>query len=808
VNDILAEITDVLDTAETKERKATKRAAKASKEKKKPESLEEAFNRVLATKLTEEERLIVLEVKRLLDTDKIERADTTKKLSKKEVFLLWEKHRLNRRELLKQRVIDTKPDNFWVVTNSMDLYKVSQMLATEDITAWDTETTGLDLFNDRVIGYSIYMPKHDIAVYIAWGHEVSDPQCAEAEALSVARWYLSITTNKTIWHNYAYDGHLFLNMGIAVANPYWDTCIVSKILNEKEDNHKLKSLYDKYVLKANDSSPQFSDLFDGATIYDKPVLLSGIYAAGDAYKTYKLYAFQKPFIDTVDNLKTVWYQIEQPLMEVDLAMERTGWRIDLDRIEKLKTEMKPHLLEAEETIKKTFNIDEAFLERMSSVLGRTETEFNVNSPQHLAFLIYDELGIDENFGKKFGKAVRTTAADVVEAICSDHEELTPLLEYRKLSKLLSTYLVKIPNAIEPATGRLHSRFNNMGSNEKGATAGTETGRYSSSTYVSGKNSKTGDDAKGTNLQNLPSKGIGVEVRKCFIPDEGWVFIGADLSQIEPRVIAHVLATQFGDRAMLEFYLAGKDLYTEMAMFTFGFPRENCVDKAYSPDGTFQPRKLLKQGTLSYLYGSSAKSFARSMKVSEEIAAEFFEKMIIAFPGLEAFRADVLRKLLNEGATAHATTLFGRKRRFLTYRKDYVELQRLNKMKPWNMKPSEKERRNKLWGLCASVERQALNHVIQGSAADILKQNMVRMYKYTSEKEFKFICSIHDELIISLPADSLTPKVVGDITEIMIDTVKLSTPLKADVVIMPERWMDEYGVNDWDFDLGCPKQGAA
>lgn len=801
MSDILTDVLDALETAEQKKKKATKRASKASKEKKKPETLTEAFARVLTSKLNEAERTIVINVKRLIETNQIERTDETKKLSKVEVFRMWEQHRLAMREKLKQNVIDTKPDNVWVVQDIITLGKVREMLMAEPITGFDTETTGLDLFNDKVVGYSIYLPNHDISVYICWGHTTGQPQCPEDIALNVAREYLSNPANKTIWHNYAYDGHLFLNSGISVANPYWDTCIVAKILNEKEPNHKLKSLYDKYVLKGNDPSPQFNDLFDGATIYDKDVILSGIYAAGDAYKTYKLYDFQKHHIDTVDNLRTVWYQIEKPLMEVDLAMERTGFRIDLMRIEQLKVELKPRLTEAEKNIKEAFNIDETFLQGMSSALGRTETEFNVNSTQHLAYLIYDYLGIDENIGKKFGKAKRTTAADVVDAMCEDHEELAPLLEYRKLGKLVSTYLEKIPKAMEPATGRLHSRFNNMAS-ETGKMAGTETGRYSSSTYVSGKNSRTGDDAKGTNLQNLPSRGMGAEIRKVFIPDEGWILLSADLSQIEPRVIAAILAQFYNDRSMLQFYLDGKDLYTEMAMYAFSFQQENCVDKAYSPDGSFQPRKLMKQGVLSYLYGSSAKSFARSMKVSEEIAAEFFEKMIQAFPGIEAFRNDVLHKLLHEGNSAHATTLFGRKRRFPDYRKNWIELQNLNKKKPWHMTSEEKERRNKLWGLCASVERQALNHVVQGSAADVLKQNMVRMYSYCKENGYKLHASVHDELIPSVPLSSLTPELIEDVRSIMCDTVDLGVPLKTDIALMP-KWSEEYSPSEWDFENQRP-----
>lgn len=807
MDDQLDGVLNSLLEADEVEKKATKKAKKAA-QKKPPETMEEAFDRVLGMKLKEDERTIVREVQRLLEHHMVQRI-SDKKLSKKEVFDIWKQYQLKKREEKKQYVVDTRPENFWIIQDSATLQLLRQMLETEPLTSWDTETEGLDIFNHKVVGYSVYLPNHDIAAYVPFAHTTGQAQVTPEEALELAKWYLENLENKTCWHNYKYDAHVLLNMGIECAPPFWDTQVVSKLLNDNERSHRLKDLYAQYIDKGEHEAVMFEDLFDDFIIYDKDVILSGIYAAGDAHKTHKLMEFQKPYIDSRDNLKTVWYEIEQHLLQVDLAMERTGFRIDLDRMGELGDQFEPILTKAESELLTAFQINEEFVAHMADALGKTVREvgaFNIQSNQHLGYLIYDVLGVDPEIGKRFKKAARSTAADVVDAICKEVAELTPLLKYRKLLKMVTTYIRKIPLAIEPSTGLLHSRFNNLSGDDG---SGTATGRYSSSEFVTGKNSATGDHGKGTNLQNIPSKKEGKQIRMCFIPDKEWMFVAADLSQIEPRIISVILAEKYGDKAMQELYMQGVDLYTTMAMQTFGLPRENCVDGGIADIGygTFEPRKLMKQGVLAFLYGQSPRSFARTMKVSEETAEVFFEGMTTAFHGLKPFREDTIKSLLTVGPLAHVETLFGRKRRFPAYRKDYVELQKLNKIPRNKISVEDKARRNELWRKCASVERQAINTIIQGSAADVLKQIMISMYRWTKNHGYKLHASIHDELIISVPLKELSLALVQKVDEIMTKTVTFSTPLKSDVVIMP-RWMEDYkAFREWDFEANRPTEDA-
>lgn len=208
--------------------------------------------------------------------------------------------------------------------------------------------------------------------------------------------------------------------------------------------------------------------------------------------------------------------------------------------------------------------------------------------------------------------------------------------------------------------------------------------------------------------------------------------------------------------MRNLYLEDKDLYTNMAMSVFNLPMDCCVDGAYNPEHTFQPRKLMKTGVLAYLYGQSAKSFAKKMSVSDSIAEQFFSGMEQSFPGLKPFREKILAQLRKHG---FVETLFGRKRRFPKYQKQYVRLQALNR-KPWKtLSDSELKERNELWKACARAEREAVNAVIQGTSADILKQIIIRIDEVCRERGWKLMMSIHDEIMTSIPKCLITPEAI-------------------------------------------------
>jgi DNA polymerase-1 len=468
-------------------------------------------------------------------------------------------------------------------------------------------------------------------------------------------------------------------------------------------------------------------------------------------------------------------------------------------------------------------------------------EFSMTNGNHLAYLIYDYLGIEDKTYKVDRNKKRSTAANVLEMYYEDEPKLEPLATVAEYEKLLSTYIRPIIgsngiHSVKEVDGRLHSNFK---------AGGTATGRYSSSSYnarpidiLEGFTEVTDDNyfeivkrlvtddskvKKGVNLQNIASKGDGKRVRNCFVPNDGWFFIGSDLGQIEPRIQAHIMYTKYGDNSMRQIFVDGVDLYTTMAMKTFNLAEEYCVDKAYDPTGKFQPRKLMKTGVLAVSYDQKPASFAQKMGVSMEIAEFFFENFDKSFPSFRQMVADIREGMKKTG---YVETLFGRKRRFPDYKRVsaevkrnenvlmqyYIERKRLNGKKSKTEKDKARlaelkklidplaEKR----GLVAYWERAAFNAVIQGTGADILKMNGNRMARECMSRGWELNASIHDELKISVPAKDLTEETIALVKEIMTETVSISVPLVTDTVIEP-KWMEEYSPDEWDFENCKPKE---
>lgn len=461
-------------------------------------------------------------------------------------------------------------------------------------------------------------------------------------------------------------------------------------------------------------------------------------------------------------------------------------------------------------------------------------EFSFTNDNHLRYLIYDHLGIQDRTKQivKDKSKERAVSKDVLDRYFAEEEELKPLALVSAYEKLLNTYIDKIPDALD-VDGRLHTQLDTV-----------STGRYSSKGYTGKPNDLRPDTvtdsnyhdvmralvecgekkvAKGTNLQNIPARSEeGERVRMTFIPPEGSTFLGSDLSSIEPRIQAHKMETEHGDPTFADMYRQGLDPYVEFASLMFDVPRELCVESAYKAELTSIPyRKLTKDMFLAKGYGQAEEQFVKTAVkrgITEEAAKRAYAKFDEILPGFSTMVNASFAHLREHGWTS---TLWGQKRRFPEYRKNWRRLCELmrragirDKNDPELGKKSRKlpqDLRSEFWQLIRLTgrdERAAFNHEIQGSGANVLKLCMIRSYyELTLGRGWEFTLTLHDEQKHAVPTEDITPETVALYTDIMTNTVTLACPLECDTVIEP-RWMDEVRPLDWDYENGRPKTKEA
>jgi DNA polymerase-1 len=483
---------------------------------KKVETLDEAFERLSQLKWDSAEWADILSVRAALEDGTLRRKSPEKKLSKKELLELADELREIRRQERIRRLVESAPSNYKVITDIKQFRQFISDLYEEPIVALDTETTGLDLFEDRIVGLSFWLPNADYGCYIPiyHGEAVSsgpgygtiphykrwDGQLNPDLVLENLRDYLEDSSRKLILHNSKYDMHMLRNHGINVVDPYWDTQVCAFILNETEP-HNLKKLAPKYLGVESD---MFQELWgDEPTVYDKPIHAAGVYAVKDAHLTWKLYLFQKKHMERLDGLRYVFLNIEMPQIRISLEAERTGFGLDVEACKQLEKQFAEEVEKDVATLRQQLGIDDAMLQRMSQALGRPVTEFNINSPQQLQWLIYDELKLPDIARSVNPKLEnRSTASAVLQKLAEIDERIQPLVDYRMRQKLLSTYVSKFPEMVA-SDNRLHYQL---------VQFGTDTGRYSSKQYGN-KNQK-----KGINAQNIPAKNkIAMRVRTLLVP---------------------------------------------------------------------------------------------------------------------------------------------------------------------------------------------------------------------------------------------------------------------------------------------------
>ena len=761
----------------------------------------------------------------------------SKKSSKKQVAKVVPKSISGKVQLAKemsQEVFADKLDRLELLDNENKIREYIDCAITNDIIAVDTETNGLDRIDGKIAGVCLYTPGQK-GVYIPVQHEsfmtgIELKTNVSKEFMKDQFERMNKSNIKYVLHNAKFDMHiLWWMLGIKII-PYWDTQIGSQLLNENEP-HKLKVLYKKYVDNADENSKvaSFNSLFKGIEFNKVPPDVAYMYASFDPIMTYELYQFQYNFIDIngkyckekgLERVAEVFRNIEMPLIQVVFEMECTGVKIDTDLADKLKTQYTKHKDAAE--VK--FNLEIKKLnDKFDKLMIKNPAAYNklfkdgirkvsISSPTQLAILFYDVL----EFESPDKKSPRGTGEAILKSF--NHPLVDSILEYRSMSKLLSTYIEAIPSHIAKRDNRLHANFNQYGA---------KTGRFSSSD---------------PNLQNIPSQkttlsdgtviDAGHDIRQMFIAGDGMVIVGGDFSQQEPRCLAHMS----DDPHMLQAYLEGKDLYATIASKIYKMPYDEC--KEFRADGTVNPdgkarRTSVKPVLLGLMYGRGVPSIAEQMKISTQEAQKIIDDFYAEFPKVKEF-VDFAQTFARD--YGFVETAWGRKRRLSdmqlppieikpciksysdnfdpfafdatelipqddyvpdeVYRKYYTLLNRARgrqqqqKVKELAEQEGYTIKDNR--GFIEDAKRQCVNSIIQGSAADMTKLTMIKIFndEELNKLGYKLIIPVHDEVLGICPRENA--KAVRDRLEyIMVHIVdgKFKIPMKCDIEVT-ERWYGE------------------
>jgi DNA polymerase I len=701
---LVTEDTDAKEARRARMKEAQERAEIAA------ESIADAWARIFQSKLTDADRVKLEEVKKAMEAGEIDRLDSDrfyktgkpKKFTKAEALRMWKRLQEEKRDERLAEMVEKTPENYHLIRTPEAFQTLLEDLRKEDMIAVDTETNGVDTYRDELVGISLTLPKADYHVYIPFGHvyETEEGEWVrvpgQLDIGTVLRGLRPILENDKIGkvlHNTNFDAHMFASYGIRLRGLRWDTMIAMALLNENEPSKRLKDLATKYLREPSDT---FDTLFGKAKFSTVPLDVALVYAAKDTDLTWRLYQFQRHHMEKRPKLLKMYEKVENPLIDVVIDMEREGFRLDTKYARTLGQEL------------------ENEIERIMVDLRKHFGDINFNSPVQLSALFFDELGLDKYLPPN---AERKTDVATLKILAPHHPGIKALLEYREKNKLLTTYVRALPEEIKP-DGLLHGSF---------LQASTVTGRFSS---------------KDPNLQNQPGY-----VRKLFLAPEGRLLLTADLSQQEPRLLAHFS----GEPLLIEAYHAGKDLYTTAAAELFGLPESECGDGS-------KYRKMLKTGLLACMYGTGPKTLAGQLGISEKEAEDFLRQFFAKYKKVDQWIKYNQKFAEKYG---YVEMLGGRKRRL--------------------PEAKSKDRWKKFRAL-----RQATNARIQGSAAVQTKVIMLKLADYCRRKEgFSLALTVHDEVGLYVPK-SITPAEVREIEEIMLTAVPLRVPSATDIEIQ-ERW---------------------
>ena len=562
--------------------------------------------------------------------------------------------------------------------------------------AFDTETTSLDYMRAEVVGVSFAIePGRAAYVPVAHNYMGVPEQLTRERVLGRLKPLLEDPDRPKIGQNLKYDASVLANHAIHLRGIAFDTMLESYVVDSTATRHDMDSLALKYLGHRTIHFEDIAGKGKSQLTFDQiPLEQAGPYAAEDADITLRLHRALWPGLEREAGLRSVFEDIEIPLVPVLSAIERNGALLDRAMLDTQSRELGERL---------------TVLEKQAHELAGVE--FSLNSPKQLGQILFEKLELPVI--KKTPKGAPSTAEEVLLELALDYPLPRLVLEHRSLSKLKSTYTDKLPEMINPDTGRVHTSYHQ---------AVAATGRLSSSD---------------PNLQNIPIRTAeGRRIRQAFVAPPGHKILAADYSQIELRIMAHLSS----DEGLLSAFREGLDVHRATAAEVFGATLDAVTD---------EQRRKAKAINFGLIYGMSAFGLARQLHLGRNEARDYIDLYFERYPGVQAYMDDTRARAHEQG---FVETLFGRR----------LYLPEINA-------------RNKLRQQAA--ERTAINAPMQGSAADIIKRAMLRVDRWLREAGLasRMIMQVHDELVLEVPEAELET-ITGGICEQMSAAAELSVPL--------------------------------
>ena len=554
-----------------------------------------------------------------------------------------------------------------------DLNRWVEKLKQAKLFALDTETDNLDYMAANLVGISFALENGEAAYLPLQLDYLGAPKTLEkTTALSLLKPVLENPSIQKVGQNFKYDLTIFARNGIDVQGVAFDTMLESYVLNST-GRHNMDDLAKRYLGHQTISFEEIAGKGKNQLTFNQiPLEQAAEYAAEDADVTMKLQQVLWEKLSKEPTLEKLFKEMELPLLGVLSRMERRGVLIDSDALFLQSNEIANRLSE---------------LEEQAYVLAGQP--FNLASTKQLQEILFDKLGLPVI--QKTPKGAPSTNEEVLEELAFSHELPKVLVEHRGLSKLKSTYTDKLPQMVNPQTGRVHTSYHQ---------AVTATGRLSSSD---------------PNLQNIPIRNEeGRRIRQAFIAREGFTVVAADYSQIELRIMAHLSQ----DQGLINAFTQGKDIHRSTAAEIFGV----ALDEV-----TSEQRRNAKAINFGLIYGMSAFGLSRQLGIGRADAQSYMDLYFKRYPGVQTFMHDIREKAKAQG---YVETLFGRR----------LYLPDINSSNGMRRK---------------AAERVAINAPMQGTAADIIKRAMIQLdQKLQNDPDIEMIMQVHDELVFEVRSEKV------------------------------------------------------